>query len=144
MRHVSILALAVAVALPAHAQTAALVGSVMRDTLGHAMAGGIEVRIPQLNGATTTNYMGEFRFTRVPAGTYLVAIRAVGYEPLSDSIKFVENQTITHEFVLKPLATQLDPVRTQAAGVTKYRSPALSAFEERRTSGRAATSSPTA
>jgi hypothetical protein len=118
-----------------HAQSAALLGTVMRDTLGHALAGGIEVRIPQLKGATQTNYMGEFRLSPIPPGTYLVTIRTVGYEPFSDSITFAAGQTINREFVLKPIATQLEAVQTQASAVKKYRSPALNAFEERRTSG---------
>ncbi|MGH7618120.1 MAG: carboxypeptidase regulatory-like domain-containing protein [Gemmatimonadaceae bacterium] len=119
-----------------HAQTSALVGTVMRDTLGHALGGGIEVRIPQLNGATATNYLGEFRFTRVPPGRYLVTIRALGFAPFSDSITFVANQAVNREFVLIPIATPLDPVTTRAAGAPKYRSPALNAFEERRLAGK--------
>lgn len=118
------------------AQTGAFVGTVMRDTLGHAMGGGVEIRIPQLNGSVTTNYMGEFRVTRIPAGTYLVTIRSVGFEPLSDSVTFIANQTVSREFVLKPIATQLDPVKTQAQGARKYISPMLNAFEERRLSGK--------
>ena len=114
---------AIAVAAPASAQTSALVGTVMRDTLGHAMGGGVEIRIPQLNGGATTNYMGEFRITRIPPGTYLVTVRSVGFEPVSDSITFVANQAVTREFVLKPIATQLDPVKTQAQGARKYVSP---------------------
>ena len=127
---------AVATAHPLAAQNAAIVGVVMRDTLGHALGGGIEVRIPQINAVAATNYMGEFRLTRIPPGKYLLTIRSVGYEPFSDSITFVANQTVTREFVLKPIATQLDPVRTQAAGAKKYRSPALNDFEERRVSGK--------
>jgi hypothetical protein len=127
---------AIAAAAPASAQTSALVGTVMRDTLGHAMGGGVEIRIPQLNGGATTNYMGEFRITRIPPGTYLVSIRSVGFEPLSDSITFVANQAVTREFVLKPIATQLDPVQTQAVAPRKYVSPALNGFEERRLSGK--------
>ena len=140
MRKLSRLGLAAALVLGVAgalgAQTAALVGTVMRDTLGHALGGGIEVRIPQLNGVTTTNYLGEFRFTRIPPGTYLVAIRSVGFEPFSDSITFVANQAVNREVVLKPIATLLDPVQTQAAGVKRYRSPALNDFEVRRLSGK--------
>jgi hypothetical protein len=120
----------------AEAQTAALVGTVMRDTLGHALAGGIEVRIPQLNATAATNYLGEFRFTRIPPGTYLVTIRTVGYMPYSDSIAFTANQAVTREFVLSPVATELDPVKTRAAGVRRYVSPALNGFEERRLSAK--------
>ena len=117
-------------------QASALMGTVVRDTLGHALGGGVEVRIPQINSGGTTNYMGEFRITRIPPGRYLVNIRSVGYEPFSDSITFVANQAVTREFVLKPIATQLDPVQTQAAGAQKYRSPALNGFEERRLAGK--------
>jgi hypothetical protein len=120
----------------AGAQTAALLGTVMRDTLGHALGGGIEIRIPQINAAATTNYLGEFRITRIPPGRYLVTIRSLGFEPFSDSISFVANQAVTREFVLTPVATQLDPVQTRAAGARKYVSPALTAFEERRLSGK--------
>jgi hypothetical protein len=119
-----------------HAQTAALVGTVMRDTLGHALAGGIEVRIPQLNGGATTNYLGEFRITRIPPGKYLVTIRALGYEPFEDSIAFVANQAVTREFVLKQVGAVLGPVETRAAGAAPRRAPALEAFEERRLSGK--------
>jgi carboxypeptidase family protein len=120
------------------AQSAVLLGTVMRDTLGHALAGGIEIRIPQLGSGATTNYLGEFRITRIPPGNYVVTIRALGYEPFEDSIAFVANQTVTREFVLKPVGAVLAPVQTQAAGAAQaqHRSPALAAFEERRMSGK--------
>jgi len=140
MRKLSRFAIAAATTLAAHslnAQAAALVGTVMRDTLGHALGGGVEVRIPEINSGANTNYLGEFRITRIPPGRYLVTIRSVGYEPFSDSVTFVANQAVTREFVLKPIATQLDPVRTEASGaVKKYHSPMLNDFEERRLSGK--------
>lgn len=116
-------------------QTSALLGTVMRDTLGHAVGGGAEVRIPQLNGGTTTNYLGEFRLTRIPPGTYLVTIRSVGFAPFADSITFVANQAVTREFVMTAIVTKLDTVQTRAAAARKYLSPALTGFEERRLSG---------
>lgn len=117
----------------AGAQTSTLLGTVVRDSLGHAV-GGAEVRFPDLNRRITSNYMGEFRIDGIPPGKHLVTIRSVGFSPLIDSIEATAGKSIDREFVLTPVAPLLDTVRTRAPE-RKYISPMLAAFEERRRAG---------
>src|SRR4051794_26107474 len=81
------------------AQRPSFFGTVARDTLDH-MIGGAEIRIPALDRATISNYMGQFRFSNLPAGKYLVAIRYVGYTQLTDSIEIVDGKFLEHDYFL--------------------------------------------
>lgn len=93
----------------AHSQTGTFVGTVARDSAGTAV-GQAEVQIPQLKLSTTTNYQGEFRFSNVPAGRFAVTVRAVGFEPLVDSIAVITGAVTDGDIVLTPLPVNLAKV----------------------------------
>lgn len=114
------------------AQVAALTGSVFSDSLHTAIAAA-EVRLPQLDRATTTNAAGEFRFDSLPPGRYLLTVRALGFAPRSDSVDIADGRATRREFLLRPMAVALDTVRTRAPG-QRYLSPILREFETRRLS----------
>jgi carboxypeptidase-like protein len=120
-------------ATSALAQTAVLVGTVMRDSLGHALTGA-EVRLPSLGRGATVNYLGEFKFDRLPAGRHEIVIRRIGFVPLVDTIAVGDGAQIEREFVLTEQPTPLDSVRVTAPE-RKYISPGLREFEERRKVG---------
>jgi hypothetical protein len=126
-------AMAVAATASAGAQRPSFFGTVARDTLEH-MIGGAEIRIPALDRATISNYMGQFRFSNLPAGKYLVAVRYVGFRQLTDSIEILAGKFVERDYVLAQVPQGLDTVRTRA-DQKKWVSPALNAFEERRRSG---------
>src|SRR5215211_1534479 len=115
------------------AQTGRIVGTVMRDSIGHALAAA-EVTLPDLKRSTTSNYRGEFSLGGLPAGRQAVVVRRLGFAPLADTVAIQDGVTVDREFVLLETAVQLDSVRV-AAPERKYISPHLQEFEERRKLG---------
>ncbi|HEY4216064.1 MAG TPA: carboxypeptidase-like regulatory domain-containing protein [Gemmatimonadaceae bacterium] len=114
MRSLVIAVVCVFIAANARAQTGVFIGTVARDSLDHAV-GNAEVQLPQLSRKTTTNYLGEFRFGDVPAGRYAVTVRAVGFEPLIDTIVVKPGATVDGDIILTALPVSLDTSRTVAA-----------------------------
>ncbi|HEY4219310.1 MAG TPA: carboxypeptidase-like regulatory domain-containing protein [Gemmatimonadaceae bacterium] len=131
MRSFYIAALCAVTALPAHAQTGTFLGTVARDSMDHAV-GNAEVAVPQLNLKTTTNYMGEFRIGQIPPGRYAITVRAVGFQPLTDSIDVKAGATVDGDIVLTALPVNLEAAHTVAAE-TEHRLPSgLQELEDRR------------
>ena len=133
----SALAIAAAASLAAAAsvgaQTGSFAGTVARDSAGH-MIGGAEIRLPQINRAATTNYLGEFGIAGIAPGRYAVTIRAVGFTPITDSVEIKANAVTEREFVLAQVVVALDTVRTTSAGQRRL-PPGLAGMEERRRIG---------
>jgi len=122
-----------AAAASVRAQNGSLAGTVARDSAGH-MIGGVEIRLPQINRIVTSNYLGEFGISAIPAGRYAVTLRAVGFTPVTDTIEIKANAVTERAFILAPVVVALDTVRTTTAG-ERRRSPGLVGMEERRRSG---------
>jgi len=116
------------------AQTATLFGLVMRDSLGHELSGA-EVTLAGMPRAVLTNMRGGFRIDALPPGRYALAIRHVGFRQFTDTIEVAAGQRLEREFVMTEQAQELDSVRVSAPE-TKYLSPMLRGFEERRKAGR--------
>lgn len=122
----------VAAASTARAQTAVIGGTVVRDTLGHAVAGA-EVALPGLDRRARTNFAGEFRFDRLPAGRHAIVIRHFGFAVFTDSVTVRDGQQVDADFVLTEQPVTLDSQRVVAAPASTV--PAtLREFEARRTS----------
>jgi hypothetical protein len=71
-------------------QTASLFGTVVRDSLGHEVAGA-EVMLPDLRRAVKANYRGEFKIGRLPAGRHALMIRQVGFAMRYDTRRHDRN-----------------------------------------------------
>jgi hypothetical protein len=116
----------------ASAQTGVFSGVVTGDALGHPVTSA-EVRLPELNRVAQSNAQGEFRFADVPAGHYLVVVRAIGFNTFADSIVVADGQTLDGDLTLSPTVTTLDRIRTTAVSVKRI-PPSLREFESRRLS----------
>lgn len=116
------------------AQTATLFGLVTRDSSGHELSGA-EVQLSGMPRAVLTNSRGGFRIDGLPQGRYAIAIRHIGFRPLTDTIEITAGQRLEREFVMEERAQELDSVRVSAPE-TRYISPNLRGFEERRKAGR--------
>jgi hypothetical protein len=114
-------------------QTGTFVGTVSRDSVGTAV-GQAQVQLPQLNLSATTNYQGEFRIPNIPAGRYGIAVRAVGFQLLVDSIDVQAGATVDGDIILTPVPVNLAAQHTTAA-VEKYLPPGIAEMEERRKTG---------
>jgi Carboxypeptidase regulatory-like domain/TonB-dependent Receptor Plug Domain len=115
-------------------QTGSIVGAVMRDSLGHEIAGA-DASILALKRTAQANFLGVFRFDEVPAGKHLVQVRAIGFQPAMDTLVVVAGHETQHEFILSTQPKTLDSVKVIAAGASRYISPALRGFEERQKQG---------
>ncbi|HEY4219312.1 MAG TPA: carboxypeptidase-like regulatory domain-containing protein [Gemmatimonadaceae bacterium] len=130
MRSFYIAALCGLIALPAYAQTGTFLGTVARDSMDHTV-GNAEVAVPQLNLKTTTNYMGEFRIGQIPPGRYAITVKAVGFQPLTDSIDVKAGATVDGDIVLTALPVNLATERTTANAVEKRLPPGLQEMADR-------------
>lgn len=114
------------------AQTAIVGGTVYRDSAQHPL-GGAEITIQPANRVTRSNYLGEFRFDRLPPGRYAVSVRYLGFAPFVDSVAVANGEAVEREFVLTQTATMLDSQRVVARKLED--GPFMAEFEERRKGG---------
>jgi hypothetical protein len=115
------------------AQTAMLSGTVLRDSAGHQLAAA-EILLPALNRRVMANWAGEFKIGQLPAGRHAILIRHVGFAPLTDTVDIADGARIDREFILVEQPVPLEQVNVKAPE-TKYISPGLREFEERRKAG---------
>ena len=90
-----------------------------------------EVKILSTNVKVTTGPNGRFRILRIPAGSYSLDLRHLGYAPTSTALRVVEGDTLRMSFALARLANPLDTVVVEG----KRLSPRMVEFEDRRKFG---------
>ncbi len=94
---------------------AAIAGRVV-DAVTQAPLSQVAVRVegPGLGAVTTSD--GRYTIRDVPAGTYHVVARRVGYVPLTKDATLTADQPATLDFGLSAVATKLNEVVTTAVG----------------------------
>jgi hypothetical protein len=107
-----------------------VIGLVTSDSAGSHGIGDVDVTIPALGLVARTNWLGEYRFLRIPAGAYVVEARRLGYKPMADSVRVALTGEAHLDFVLDQKAVTLASVVSKATN-RKYISASLNAFEER-------------
>ncbi len=101
-------ALLFALAKPAHAQ-GVVTGLVVEE--GNELAiTGASIRIAPLNREVFTDRGGRFVITGLPAGTYQLTTRYIGYAPVTNSVTVTDGSTQTVTFRIKPAETVLGTV----------------------------------
>ncbi len=93
---------------------------------------GAEVQIAALRLATRTDTLGRYLFPEVPAGTYTMEIRALGFAPATFAVTVPEAGRVTQDAVLAVTVNQLAAVATTAEGPVVGR---LAEFDARRRLG---------
>jgi hypothetical protein len=93
---------------------------------------GVELRVAVLNKSVRTDSLGEYKMV-LPAGSYWLTTRALGFFSLGDSIAPEKDVELIHDFTLTSLAQVLGPVTTTAP--SKYRGSGLQGFEQRMKTG---------
>lgn len=88
------------------------------------------VRLPGLDREARTDWLGEARLARVPAGTHTVEVRRLGYAPAALQLA-VHGDSVGAVFMLEPASTEIDTVRVTERAVP----PRLQEFEARRARG---------
>lgn len=94
---------------------------------------GVQVSLPSLGRISTTDTAGRFRLGGLPAGMQSIQIRRVGFTEIDDTVTLVAGRELSRTYSMTAVTPALDTVRTNAQQ-SKYISPSLSAFEERRLS----------
>ncbi len=88
------------------------------------------VSLPEVGVATTTDNDGQFEIKSIPAGTYVVEITTLGYEPLSQSITLPADQPFTFSmqetsFYLKDVVVSAESKKTGASTASKISKAAI-------------------
>lgn len=115
------------------AQAASLSGYV-RAKDGAAPLAEAVVEIPALQATVRSDASGRYAFASVPPGRYLVIARRIGFGPRGDSITVVVARETTRHFDLPKSVSTLDTA-VILAPTSRYISPNLVGFEERRKNG---------
>ncbi len=90
-------------------QPGSIVGRVTDQASGAAIAGAaVTVDGTELNANTGAD--GRYRITNVPAGTYMVRARYIGYAPLGVSVSVAVDQEATADFALSAHVVPMDEI----------------------------------
>ena len=124
-RIISSVAVALAIAAtapPVFAQaTGTIRGSVTSSAAGAPVAGA-QVFIVGTRLGSATAGDGRYTITSVPAGTHVVRIRALGYQPTEKSVTVSAGASVTADFVVSSAPVSLDEVVvTGTAGAARKR-----------------------
>ena len=105
-------------------------GRVLTDSSEIAIAG-VSVSIPTQRIETTTDSTGFFRLSGIPKGRFVVAVRRIGFGPVTSQLVFRERDSLEVDFLLVPITQSLPDVRVE----TTLTSRKLTEFEGRRRIG---------
>jgi hypothetical protein len=113
---------------------ASMAGAVVTDSSERPIAGA-EIAIAELKLAVRSDSTGSFVLAGIPAGRYVVTVRAVGYAAISTGVIFARGQRVNADLVLSPAAQSLAKVDVKATASTSGKNPRIAEFDERRKMG---------
>ena len=118
---VLVLLAVVVTATIAQAQTGYITGSVTDAATGTGIGGATVVARNAAGlvvGGATSSGDGGYRISNVPAGTYTIEVRAIGYKAAGQqTVAVVGGAPTMLSFDLEPSAVRLNPVQITAAGI---------------------------
>lgn len=123
------LAIAGTPALAQSGHTTVLVGA--GDGATGQFLRGVQVSILSLRVVQYTDSMGQARLAKIPAGTYTVEARRVGYQPLTAPILVRSEDSLEVVMLMRATPELLNPVIVSRSGVPSH----LRAFEDHRAKG---------
>lgn len=112
--------------------TRAVMRGLVIDDANDRPIAGATVEIEALKLSYVTDSSGIFRISLIPPGRYIVAVRRLGFSPLTSVVNFVANDTLEFDFALVKQVTALPEVAVTAPAPV---APKLREFEERRRAG---------
>jgi hypothetical protein len=124
------------VATSLHAQPssapAVLRGFVLADSTERPIIGA-ELTIDDLKLRVLSDDEGSFRLANIKPGTYIVAIRALGYQQIWTRLSFADGDSLERDFLMAPTPVAIAGVRV--TGKSDSRNPKVAEFERRRAMG---------
>jgi sulfur carrier protein ThiS len=111
-----LLALLLAAAAPAHAQTGIITGSI-RAVNGSPVGGArVEAAMAgRVAGTATSDAAGNYRISGLTAGDYVLTITGTGFEPRQVDVRLAAGQTATVNTTIATSAFQLDALVVSAS-----------------------------
>lgn len=100
--------LALLSAVPLAAQTGTISGS-LTDNAGNPLVGAA-IRVEGLVVSASSDANGRYRLTAVPAGTYTVRVRMIGYRAASRSVTLDPGEAVVVNFTLEEAPLLLSPL----------------------------------
>ncbi len=97
------------------AMTPAMIRGLVFDATSHAPVAQAQVHLEGTRRTVTTGSDGRYVIATVPAGTYQLTARRLGYESLTRTVQ-LDTATADVDFGLTPVPTKLDQVVTTALG----------------------------
>lgn len=121
-------------AVGGEAATGTLSGLVLTD-VGEKPIANAEVRLSGSTRAARSDSAGRFELSGLPTGMQRFEVRAIGFQPLRQSVVIPAGRSMEADLLLVADAQQLAEVRVGAEAGVGVRKPWLSGFEERRSYG---------
>lgn len=116
------------------AATGTLSGMVLTD-VGEKPIANAEVRLSGSTRAVRSDSAGRFELSGLPTGMQRFEVRAIGFQPLRQSLVIPAGRSMDVDLLLVAEVQQLSTVRVGAEAGVGVRRPWLSGFEERRSYG---------
>lgn len=122
-------------AQPIAPRVGTVAGVVLVDSLNTPIANA-EVRVGNDSISTRTDSSGRFELMRVPAGVKQLNVRAIGFEPFSQTVTVNNNSRVELELTLRREVQQLQAVKVAATPKSNWvREPWRADFEDRKKFG---------
>jgi TonB-dependent starch-binding outer membrane protein SusC len=96
--------------VPVELRVLGVVTGRVTDRVNAAPIAGATLTIEGTRLAATSNDSGAYRITGVPAGTYTLGVRRIGYARASQTVSLAADQTVSVLFALEPTASTLDQI----------------------------------
>ena len=112
---------------------AVLRGFVLHDSTERGI-GNAELSIEDLELRTLTTGAGDFRLGAIKPGTYLVNIRALGFQPITVRLSFAEGDSLERDFLMLP-SRVISIAGVNVTGKAESRNPKVAEFNRRRSMG---------
>jgi hypothetical protein len=119
---------------PVALQAQSVIYGVIRTDSTRRPIAGAEVVIDSLKLVTRSRGDGSYRLEKLPAGTYPMLARAIGFTPLRFEVTIAGTDSVEIDFELVRSVQTLAPLKVDAS-VPRFQSATMRAFEERRKRG---------
>jgi len=107
--------------LPVLAQQSGTVRGTVTDAETGDPLPGVNVTIADVQRGAATNVSGQYEITGIPAGTYDVEARFVGFRTATATVSVAAGETVTQDFAMRPDLLELDEVVVTGQGTSVER-----------------------
>lgn len=96
-----------------HADGDRILKGTVKDAYNKSVIADAHIILPELSLGTVTNKKGQFTFAKIPAGSYSLIIKHIGYHEFKTELMLDSSMTEL-TFLVRPRIVQIDPVNITA------------------------------